>query len=290
MRLCTLKPFHRVFETIIISIHREHSDLWIISFNISLVKQKLKINSFVTIIEKILLTIINTQYIIESIHKRKEVRALSVKMEVWGDRALFTRPEHKAERVSYDLPTPSAARGMLEAVYFHPGLVWRIDKIYVLNPICFTNIRRNEVDAKILASDLRSAMQGGTKPLEIITANSIQQRAAIILRDVHYVIEAHFDMTDKASPTDNPGKFQDIIKRRLKRGQCFAQPYLGCRECTAHFGLWKGGEITTIPETRDLGLMLYDMDYTDPTNITPMFFRAQMVNGIVDVANCEVVQ
>lgn len=211
-------------------------------------------------------------------------------MEVWGDWALFTRPEMKVERVSYDVPTPSAARGLLEAVYFHPGLVWRIDKIYVLNPIQFTNIRRNEVDAKILASDLRSAAQGGTKPLCIATSDSIQQRAAMMLRDVHYVIEAHFDMTDKANPSDNPGKFQDIIKRRLRRGQCFSQPYLGCRECTAHFGLWEGGEIETIQETRDLGWMLYDMDYSNPVNITPMFFRAKMVDGVVDVANCEVVR
>lgn len=215
---------------------------------------------------------------------------MSVKMEVWGERALFTRPEMKVERVSYDVPTPGAARGMLEAVYFHPGLRWHIDRIYVLNPIRFTNVRRNEVDCKILAGDLRAALQGGTKPLEIITSESIQQRAALMLRDVHYVIEAHFDMTDKASPSDNPGKFQDIIKRRLRRGQCFAQPYLGCRECTAHFALWEQGRIETIPETRDLGWMLYDMDYSNPVSITPMFFRAKMVGGVVDVANCEVVR
>ena len=215
---------------------------------------------------------------------------MSVKMEVWGARALFTRPEMKVERVSYDIPTPSAARGMLEAVYFHPGLSWKIDRIYILNPIRFTNVRRNEVDVKILASDLRSAMQGSEKQLGIITANSIQQRAAMMLRDVHYVIEAHFDMTDKAIPSDNAGKCQDIIKRRLKKGQCFSQPYLGCRECTAHFGLWEGGEIQTIQETRDLGWMLYDMNYADPANITPMFFRAQMINGVVNVTNCEVVQ
>lgn len=211
-------------------------------------------------------------------------------MEVWGDRALFTRPEMKVERVSYDVPTPSAARGILESVYFHPGLVWRIDRIYVMNPIQFTNIRRNEVDAKILASDLRGAAQGGSKLLCIATADSIQQRAAMMLRDVHYVIEAHFDMTDKANPSDNPGKFQDIIKRRLKKGQCFSQPYLGCRECSAHFGLWEGGEIQTIQETRDLGWMLFDMDYRNPASITPMFFRAKMINGVVDMANCEVVR
>ena len=216
--------------------------------------------------------------------------SLSVKMEVWGDYAMFSRPEMKVERVSYDVPTPSAARGMLEAVYFHPGLKWRIDRIYVMNPIRFTNLRRNEVKSKMLASTARAAMQGGTKPLYIATSQDIQQRASMMLRDVHYVIEAHFDMTDKANPTDNPGKFQDIIKRRLRRGQAYAQPYLGCRECTAHFGLWEGGEIKSIPDTRDLGWMLFDMDYTDPENITPMFFQARMVNGVIDVADCEVVR
>lgn len=211
-------------------------------------------------------------------------------MEVWGDWALFTRPEMKVERVSYDVPTPGAARGVLEAVYFHPGMVWRIDRIYVLNPIRFTNIRRNEVDVKILASDLHGAMQGSEKPLGIITSNSIQQRASMMLKNVHYVIEAHFDMTDKATAADNPGKFQDIIKRRLAKGQCFSQPYFGCRECTAYFTLWDKGDIKTIPETRDLGWMLYDMDYSDLSDITPMFFRARMVNGVVNIADCEVVR
>ena len=139
---------------------------------------------------------------------------LSVKMEVWGDYALFTRPEMKVERVSYDIPTPSAARGMLEAVYYHPGLSWKIDRIHILNPIRFTNLRRNEVDAKILASDLRSAAQGNAKALYLAASDHIQQRAAMMLKDVHYVIEAHFDMTDRAAPSDNPGKFQGIIKRR----------------------------------------------------------------------------
>ena len=196
----------------------------------------------------------------------------------------------KVERVSYDILTPSAARGMIESVYYHPGLSWKIDKIYVLNPIQFTNIRRNEIGVKILASDIRSEMQGETKKMGISASDNIQQRAALMLRDVRYIFEAHFEMTDVASPSDNPGKFQDIIKRRLKRGQCFSQPYLGCRECTAHFRLWEDDKIEAIPETRDLGYMLYDMDYSDPTNIVPMFFRAKMVNGVVDVSNCEVVR
>ena len=211
-------------------------------------------------------------------------------MEVWGEYALFTRPELKVERVSYEAPTPSAARGMLEAVFYHPGLAWRIDRIYVLKPIRFTNLRRNEVDTKVYASELRQAALGGRKELYLAASEHIQQRSALLLRDVRYVIEAHFDMTARAAPSDNPGKFQDIVKRRLRRGQAFAQPYLGCRECTAHFGLWEGGEIPAIPETRELGWMLYDMDYADPGNITPMFFRARLENGVIDVRNCEVVR
>ena len=216
---------------------------------------------------------------------------MSVCMEVWGDYALFSRPEMKVERVSYDVITPAAARGRLESIFYPPGLVWRIDRLHVLNPIRFTNVRRNEVKSKILASAVRSAMTGTAKePLYIATTSDIQQRAAQMLRNVHYVIEAHFDMTDKASPSDNPGKFQDIIRRRLRKGQCYMQPYLGTRECTAHFALWEGKEIPAIPETRDLGWMLYDMDYSDPENIQPMFFRAEMENGVIDLTNCEVVK
>lgn len=214
---------------------------------------------------------------------------MSVKMEVWGETACFTRPEMKAERVSYDVPTPSAARGMLESVYYHPGLKWHIDRIWLLKPIRFTTLRRNEVKSKILGSAILTEANG--KGASCIDRSAdIMQRATLMLRDVHYVIEAHFTMTDQANPSDNPGKFQDIVKRRLRKGQCYSQPYLGCRECTAHFGLWEGEEIPAIAETRDLGYMLYDMDYTDPKNIQPMFFRAQMVNGMIDLRDCEVVR
>lgn len=215
---------------------------------------------------------------------------MSIRMEVWGDFALFTRPEMKTERISYDIITPSAARGIVEAIYFHPGLRWVIDRIYVLNPIEWTNIRRNEVKSKISARNVRAAMQGSSDPLYIATSQDIQQRAALMLKNVHYVIEAHFDMTDKANASDNPGKFQDIIKRRLRKGAAYAQPYLGTRECTAHFALWEGGEIPAIDETRDLGYMLYDMDYTDPAHISPMFFRARMEHGVIDLRDCEVVR
>lgn len=214
---------------------------------------------------------------------------MSIKMEVWGEYACFTRPEMKVERVSYDVPTPSAARGMVESVYYHPGLKWHVDKIYVCKPIRFTNILRNEVASKISARNVLTEANG--KKRSYIDRNAdIQQRATTMLRDVHYVIEAHFEMTDKANPSDNPGKFQDIVKRRLRSGQAYMQPYLGCRECTAHFRLWEGGNIPTIDETRDLGYMLYDMDYSDPENIQPMFFRAQMVHGVIDLTDCEVVK
>lgn len=214
---------------------------------------------------------------------------MSIKMEVWGEYACFTRPEMKVERVSYDVPTPSAARGMVEIVYYHPGLKWHVDKIYVCKPIRFTNILRNEVASKISVRNVLTEANG--KKRSYIDRNAdIQQRATTMLRNVHYVIEAHFEMTDKANPSDNPGKFQDIVKRRLRSGQAYMQPYLGCRECTAHFRLWEGGDIPTIDETRDLGYMLYDMEYSDPENIQPMFFRAQMVHGVIDLTDCEVVK
>lgn len=214
---------------------------------------------------------------------------MSVLMEVWGPTACFTRPEMKTERVSYDVPTPSAARGMIESIYYHPGLKWTIDRIWVLNPIQFMNLRRNEVSSKISASNVMQEANGGKQSC-IVTTQDIQQRAAMMLKDVRYVIEAHFDMTDKANASDNPGKFQDIVKRRLRKGACYAAPYLGTRECTAHFRLWEGGAIEGIDETRDLGYMLYDMDYSDPEHIQPMFFRAKMEHGCIDLRGCEVIK
>lgn len=211
-----------------------------------------------------------------------------IQLEVWGPYALFSRPELHVERCSYDVPTPSAARGLVEAIYFHHGLQWHIRRIYVLNPIKFTNIRRNEVKSKILASDVHSVMQGSGKPLYLTTPQQIAQRASMVLQDVHYVIEAEFTMTDRAAPSDNPGKFQDIVTRRMAKGQCFHTPYLGCREFPAYFRSWSGGQIPTINESRDLGLMLYDFDYSDPKSITPIYFHAKMEHGVVDALDCEV--
>lgn len=214
---------------------------------------------------------------------------MSILMEVWGPMACFTRPEMKTERVSYDVPTPSAVRGMIESVYYHPGLRWIPDRIWVLKPIQFMNIRRNEVKSKVLASAVMQEANGG-KAGAIVASQDIQQRAAMLLKDVHYVFEAHFDMTEKANSSDNPGKFQDIVTRRLRKGACYSTPYLGCRECTAHFRQWEGGEIPAIDETRDLGYMLYDMDYSNSEAIQPMFFRARMEKGMIDLRNCEVVR
>lgn len=211
---------------------------------------------------------------------------MSVKVEVWGDYALFSRPELKVERYSYDVMTPSAARGLLDAIYYHPGMRWFVDNIYVLNPIEFTGIRRNEVDTPISKDDAKKMMNGGGKGY-IVTSEHIAQRAATVLRDVHYVIEAHFVLTDKAAPGDNEGKFCDIMRRRLEKGQCYHQPCMGCREFPAHFKKWEGGEIVTacteIDRDRDLGLMLYDIDYSDPENLAPMFFRARLEKGVLHV-------
>lgn len=218
---------------------------------------------------------------------------VGVKVNVWGDYALFSRPELKVERYSYDIITPSAARGILEAIYWHPGMRWIIDKVYVKNPIQFTSVRRNEVKSKILASNVLQAYNGADKPLYISTKEDIVQRASQLLCNVSYTIEAHFEMTEKANASDNPGKFKDIIMRRLRKGECFHMPYLGCREFPANFALCEEEEIHTaydVVAEKDLGLMLYDMDYSDPENIQPMFFRAVMRHGVVDLRDCEVLR
>lgn len=214
-----------------------------------------------------------------------------ITVEVWGDYALFSRPELKVERVSYDVITPSAARGLIEAIYYKPAIRWKIDKIYVCNPIKFTNIRRNEVKSKLLASSAKSAMNGTGEIRPIYTCNDIQQRAAMVLKNVRYLICAHFEITDKAGETDTPEKHYNIMLRRLRNGQCFASPCFGCREFPANFRLFEGDcQKEAIPESRDLGYMLYDLDYSNPRSIQPMFFRAVMKDGLIDVENCEVIK
>ena len=222
-----------------------------------------------------------------------EKMSFGIKVNVWGDYALFSRPEMKVERCSYDVMTPSAARGILEAIYWHPGLKWIIDKIYVKNPIVFTSIRRNEVKSKASAKKTLDAMNGKGELLYISTKNDIVQRSSRLLQDVSYVIEAHFEMTDKANDTDNPGKFKDIIVRRLKRGECFHTPYFGCREFPVNFSLCEEEKIDSWYENddyKDLGYMLYDIDYSNPRDLQPMFFRAIMRNGVIDLEDCEVIR
>lgn len=212
-------------------------------------------------------------------------------MKVWGEYALFSRPEMKVERCSYDVITPSAARGILEAIYWHPGMKWVIDKIYVQKPVRFTSIRRNEVKSKISSNNVLSVYNGADKPLYISTKSDIVQRASLLLRDVSYVIEAHFEMTEKAVESDNPGKFKDIIMRRLKRGECYHTPYFGCREFPANFCLCEDEKIeTAYSGEKDLGFMLYDMDFSDLDNIQPMFFRALMKDGVINLRDCEVIR
>ncbi len=210
---------------------------------------------------------------------------MAIKLEVWGDYALFTRPEFKAERVSYDVMTPSAARGILEAIFWHPGMVYRIDKIHVCSPIRWGNLKRNEVSEKISGSNVKKVMKSGKGDLYLATSECRQQRSSLMLRDVHYIIEAHFDMTDKATANDNPAKFQEMLTRRIEKGQCYHQPCLGCRECTANFSPCH--EISPCPDelkgSRDLGWMLYDMDYSNPQDVEPMFFRALLVDGVLEI-------
>ena len=215
-----------------------------------------------------------------------------IRVEVKGDFACFSRPEFKAERVSYDVITPSAGRGLLESVFWHPGMRYIVDKIYLLSEISFANIKRNEVVSKISASNVQKVINSGKGALYLATPLDIQQRATMLLKDVHYIIEAHFNMTEKANATDNTGKFQEMLKRRLRKGQNYHQPYLGCREFPAQVSLFEG-DVNTLKlayaaEDKDLGFMLYDMDYSDKNNITPMFFRAILKNGVIDLTDCEV--
>lgn len=209
---------------------------------------------------------------------------MSISVEVWGDYACFSRPEFKVERVSYDVMTPSAARGLLDAIYWHPGMKWVVDSIHVCAPVRFTNIRRNEVKDTVSARKAKSVMENGGE-MYIATSKSIQQRAAMVLRDVRYVIDAHFEMTALANSTDNPGKFQDIMRRRLEKGQFYHQPCFGVREFPAHFKLCE--QLPPCPEElageKDLGWMLLDLDYSDQENIIPRFFRAVLRDGVLEV-------
>ncbi|ACL75831.1 type I-C CRISPR-associated protein Cas5c [Ruminiclostridium cellulolyticum] len=209
-----------------------------------------------------------------------------IKLEVWGEYALFTRPEMKVERVSYDVITPSAARGIIEAIYWKRAIKWVIDKIHVCNKIQFTNIRRNEVSIKIAKSNAKALMDG-TKTNDYINTNEQrQQRASLVLKDVRYVIEAHFELTDKAGGDDTVEKHYNIALRRMRQGQCYHTPCFGCREFPAKFRLVEDDSIKThYSGEQDLGFMLYDMNFSDSDNIHPIFFRAKMADGVIDLKN-----
>jgi len=204
-----------------------------------------------------------------------------IKLKVWGDYACFTRPEMKVERVSYDVMTPSAARGILEAIHWKPAIRWVIDKIHVINEIKFENIRRNEVSGKIPESKVKNALKGNPTDLYQDINLERQQRASLILKDVCYVIEAHFELTENAGESDTCEKHYNIAVRRIRKGQCYHQPYFGCREFPAFFEIveedipesyYKGQEI-------DLGWMLWDIDFEN--DMSPIFFRAIMTDGII---------
>lgn len=216
--------------------------------------------------------------------------AYGVKLRVWGDYACFTRPEMKVERVSYDVMTPSAARGILEAIHWKPAIAWKIDKIHVINPIRFDNIRRNELANKISEQKIKQAMSGKEVELCQVITEERQQRASMILKDVEYVIEAHFEMTDKAGSEDNEAKHLEIAKRRMKTGQSFHQPYFGCREFPVNFELIENDEDIPesfyVGETKDLGWMLWDIDFKN--KMEPKFFRAEMKDGIIITSEKEV--
>lgn len=218
-----------------------------------------------------------------------------IRLHVWGKTALFTRPELKVERVSYDVMTPSAARGILEAIHWKPAIRWVIDRIHVLEPIRFQSIRRNEVAHKAPAGAIRQAMKrGDLGGLQLLVDETRQQRASTVLAAPAYVIEAHFRLTPRADGSDNEGKHLDIFNRRAERGQCFHQPCLGTREFAASFALLPPG--APLPprnpqaETadlgfgtpRDLGFMLWDIDHARPGRPS-LFFRATLRDGVMDV-------
>jgi CRISPR-associated protein Cas5d len=208
-----------------------------------------------------------------------------IRLKVSGEHALFTRPEMKVERVSYDVMTPSAARGILEAIHWKPAIRWIVDAIHVLEPIRFQSIRRNEVGHKAPAGKIRSAMKrGDLEGLNLLVDEDRQQRAATVLVAPAYVIEAHFEMTERAGPDDNEGKHLDTFNRRAAKGQCFHQPCLGTREFAARFELLDAA--TPLPpaidESRDLGFMLFDIDH-QAGGRPSLFFRAQMQAGVIRV-------
>lgn len=204
-------------------------------------------------------------------------------LEVAGPWACFTRPEMKVERVSYDVMTPSAARAVFESILWKPAIRWRAQRIEVLRPIRFINLRRNEVSAVVSTRNVQQAMAAGSGTLGLFIEDERQQRAGYFLRDVAYRI--HADLSLAPGCTEPLAKYTEMFTRRARKGQCVNQPYLGCREFAAQFRLVEDGEeqYPALAETRALGWMLHDLDFRNPADPQPRFFNAQMVNGVVDV-------
>lgn len=206
-------------------------------------------------------------------------------LELTGPFACFTRPEMKVERVSYDIVTPSAARACFEAILWKPAIRWHVRRIEVLKPIRWINLRRNEVASVVSTRNVETAMKTGSGDLGIHIEDDRQQRAGLFLRDVAYRIYADLEFKREADPSGSAMKYQEMFERRAAKGQCVNQPYLGCREFTAAFRLITdpATESTPISETRDLGFMLHDLDFTNPADPQPRFFRAKLENGVVNV-------
>jgi CRISPR-associated protein Cas5d len=211
-------------------------------------------------------------------YQYSERMSAPLRLRVWGEHACFTRPEMKVERVSYDVMTPSAARGVLEAVFWKPQMRWVVERIDVLKPILKASVRRNEVGARASVDNLLAAIAGRTARLGIDVEEERQQRAAIILREVDYLIHARVGLTERAGPSDPLAKYVEMFRRRASAGQCFHRPCLGTREFAAEFALVEADTPTPIAETRDLGWMLYDIDYAAARPM-PLFFPARLEVG-----------
>jgi len=206
-------------------------------------------------------------------------------LELTGDFACFTRPEMKVERVSYDVMTPSAARACFESILWKPAIRWHIRKIEVLKPIRWINLRRNEVAGVVSTRNVESAMKNGSGLLGLNIEDERQQRAGLFLRDVAYRVHADLEFLAARDPHSTAAKYHEMFERRAGRGQCVNQPYLGCREFSAAFRLIAAGEDSpaAINESRDLGFILHDLDFGNPTDPKPRFFRARMQNGVIEV-------
>ena len=208
-------------------------------------------------------------------------------LEIVGELACFTRPEMKVERVSYDVITPSAARAVFEAILWKPAIRWHVRRIEVLKPVRFMNLRRNEVGSKVSTSNVNKAMNGSNIDLAIYADDPSEraQRASLLLRDVAYRVHADLEVRADRNDPMPPQKHHAMFERRAANGQWVNQPYLGCREFAARVRLVTdtAREPAAIGDSRDLGWMLHDLDFTDPADPQPVFFRAQMNAGVIEV-------